>query len=233
MTPIYTDNDLPNAYYEYTVRAIYNWYGTYTTAMSNSVVTTIDLPYPPEGLQYSVDQNNVSLSWQPVSSLQSPVSYRVYRNGVAISQNDVAEYHDLGLANGSYSYYVTTLFGNEESLPSESVALTIEIPYPPQELSAQVVEDSVILNWNAPATGPDRSLSGYYIYRNGNLLQSLADPSQLSYTDAECPTVNTATICGDLWHDALGCVKHRDCGGRCGSGSVPTHKFKRDHHRRT
>ncbi len=187
MTPIYTDNDLPNAYYEYTVRAIYNWYGTYTTAMSNSVVTTIDLPYPPEGLQYSVDQNNVSLTWQPVSSLQSPVSYRVYRNGVALSQNDVAEYHDLGLANGSYSYYVTTLFGNEESLPSESVALTIEIPYPPQELSAQVVEDSVILNWNAPATGPDRSLSGYYIYRNGNLLQSLADPSQLSYTDNGVP----------------------------------------------
>lgn len=186
-TETFSDPDLSNGIYEYSVRAVYDWYGLYTTALSNPYNSTIDLPYPPQGLEYSVIQNNVLLTWEPVSSILSPVRYNVYRNGSFLSSTTSAAFNDNGLANGTYSYHVTTLFGEAESLPSASVWLTIEIPYAPQELSAQVIEDSVILHWSAPSTGASRALTGYYIYRNGNLLQSLANPAQLSYTDSGVP----------------------------------------------
>jgi hypothetical protein len=190
MTQTFTDSDLPNGSYTYSVRAVYSWYGTYITDFSNAFSGTIDMVYPPQGLQYSLSGNNVQLNWEAVFSALSPVSYKVYRNGVALAQTTTADYLDAGLANGAYNYHVTALFGEAESAPSNTVNLFVEILYPATNLSAEVEEDTVTLAWDIPATGPTRALTGYFVYRNGSLHQALANPSQSTFTDTGVPNGN-------------------------------------------
>ncbi len=59
-------------------------------------------------------------------------------------------YTDFSLPNAIYEYYVTAVYTNEESIPSNIEIVDVEVPYPPTNLQALVVDDSIQLNWNAP-----------------------------------------------------------------------------------
>jgi len=92
--------------------------------------------------------------------------YRIYRNGNILSDiGDIAitEYHDMSLDNGEYEYYVTALFDDAESEPSNTVTAIVVLP-PPQELvvTATPSGGNVILNWQSP----NDYVNGFRIYRN-------------------------------------------------------------------
>jgi len=54
---------------------------------------------------------------------------------------------------------------------------------PPRNLVAQVSPATVKLNWTEPEPGGG-TLAGYRVYRNGNLIATVANPATTEYTDA-------------------------------------------------
>lgn len=62
---------------------------------------------------------------------------------------------------------------------------------PPQNLTALVNGQNVELSWTAPANGggtDDPVLSGYQIFRNQNLIQSILNPLTVTFTDVDVST---------------------------------------------
>lgn len=113
-----------------------------------------------------------------------PTGYRVYRNGEEIAETDseTTSYFDEELAPGDYDYYVTALYDDEESEPSNTVDVYIEdlFPYPPQNLSFDVLEEiNVLLTWDVPvpdnnlrAARNSRNLMGFNVYRDDQMINT-------------------------------------------------------------
>ncbi|MCD4828112.1 MAG: hypothetical protein K8R90_01605, partial [Candidatus Cloacimonetes bacterium] len=190
-TLAYLDVDLANGGYDYEVSALYT---TGESQMSNLVSVTVEVLYPPIGLAATVDQDEVTLAWQLPSTqgglTRDLLGYRVYRDGIEIA--DIGDpstlaYLDVDLANGGYDYEVSALYTTGESQMSNLVSVTVEVLYPPQNLTAVVTNDvDVNLNWDAPLTG-SRSLNGYLVYRDASLAATISDPAQLTWSDINLP----------------------------------------------
>ncbi len=118
---------------------------------------------------------------------RSLIGFKVYRNSIEIAQiNSTTQttYNDDGLDGGDYSYYVTALYDdNNESLPSNTELVTIVLD-PPTNLTAELQEPDIILNWDAPSAL--RSLTGYRIYRDDVSIGEVIDAT--TYTDLNVPT---------------------------------------------
>ncbi len=187
----YLDVDLANGAYDYEVSAIYT---SGESQMSNLVTATVEVLYPPRSLAASVDQDEVTLTWQ-LPEVQGGLTrdllgYKVYRDGADIVEiNDPATltYLDVDLANGDYDYEVSALYSSGESQMSNLVTATVEVLYPPQNLSAAVDQDEVTLSWQQPATqgGLTRDLLGYKVYRDGAEIAEINAPATLSYLDVD------------------------------------------------
>jgi len=90
----------------------------------------------------------------------------------------------------SYNACVQTIFasGNSSKTCSD---FTSRYLIPPTGLSGTNIEDAAYLAWNQPVeskgtsgrSAPPPGLLGYYIYRDGNLLDSLLNPDTLFYYD--------------------------------------------------
>jgi len=96
------------------------------------------------------------------------MGYKVYRDGVEIVEifdpNELT-YDDECLDGGTYEYWVTAVYDNGESEPSNAEEVIV-ILYAPQNLVAIVQGiNNVFLTWDAPS---DRDLLYYEIYRNGD-----------------------------------------------------------------
>ena len=94
------------------------------------------------------------------------LGYKVYRDGGEIHEifdpNELT-YDDLALNEGTYEYYVTAIYDDGESIPSNLEEVTITLPIP-QNLTATVQgQNNVFLNWD----DVDRDLDFYRIYRDG------------------------------------------------------------------
>ena len=87
--------------------------------------------YPPTNLQYAIQQEtNVYLTWDAADeSILDLLGYNIYRNDVQINGEVITdtEYLDNGLAEGTYSYYVTAVYNEGESEPTEVVQVEIVI----------------------------------------------------------------------------------------------------------
>ena len=59
-----------------------------------------------------------------------------------------------------------------------------QAPVPPQNLTAMVLNLDVLLTWEAPSNKP---LTGYKIYRDGEEIEELNNPSNISYYDMQLP----------------------------------------------
>jgi hypothetical protein len=84
--------------------------------------------------------------------------YNIYRGGGFIGYVAIptSEYVDYDLNPGTYQYYVTAVYDEGESGPSNEISITIEggtPPPPPTNLTATGVAAGVQLNWLAPQTG--------------------------------------------------------------------------------
>ncbi|HQO68405.1 MAG TPA: S8 family serine peptidase, partial [Candidatus Syntrophosphaera sp.] len=85
--------------------------------------------FPPMGTYYAPPQNLtatsgnavVNLNWQAPAT-GTPNSYKVYRDGSYLASTGGLNYSDTNVVNEtSYEYYVTAIYGAEESDPSNTV----------------------------------------------------------------------------------------------------------------
>jgi len=174
----YLPGYLPEIYEDYEVPD--PWINHYLDFVLDEVTSD----YPPVNLELELEIHHVHLQWDPpgsgLRSNEFPTltrekskdrermlnGYRIYRNGNILSDiGDIAitEYHDMSLDNGEYEYYVTALFDDAESEPSNTVTAIVVLP-PPQELvvTATPSGGNVILNWQSP----NDYVNGFRIYRN-------------------------------------------------------------------
>lgn len=86
-------------------------------------VSSTALPVPSE-LTAVVDDNDVLLSWDaPVS--KDLLGYNVFRDGEEIDYTTQTEYTDVDLENGFYEYYVTAVYDEGESGPSNTATANV------------------------------------------------------------------------------------------------------------
>jgi len=183
----FTDSSVTGgtAYTYYVVAQYTNGY----SEPSNTAYGTPLIANPPRNLTAVAGSGSVSLSWDaPQTGGNGTLSnYAVYRNGASQGTTTSSAYSQTGLSHGTtYTYYVVAYYSNPtgESSPSNSVSATTPdaVHNPPQNLTVTSTQGSINLSWSAPETGSTYSLSGYYVYRNGNVLNSSYITSQ-TYND--------------------------------------------------
>ena len=90
-----------------------------------------------------------------------------------------------------YNSCVQAIFASGNS-PKTCTGFNSHYLIPPTDLNGTEIDDAAYITWNQPVafkgtsarSAPPDGLSGYYIYRNGNLLDSLSNPDTLSYYDS-------------------------------------------------
>ena len=110
--------------------------------------------------------------------------YKVYKDDVLIDEiNDPAilYYTDLTLAAGVYEYYITAVYDEGESMPSdiESITIILQAPQNPQAVSQG---EDILITWDTPT---NRSLSYYKVYRN--LLMIADEVLDTQFIDIDVP----------------------------------------------
>ncbi|MCK9269011.1 MAG: choice-of-anchor J domain-containing protein [Bacteroidales bacterium] len=117
-------DELATGTYIYEVSAVYS--NGCESEMSNAVAVEISPLFPAVNLLATVAGTDVSLTWQAPASVQ-PDGYKVYRDGVAISGVlQTVVYLDASVGAGSHFYFVTAVYGADESVPSNTVQVLIE-----------------------------------------------------------------------------------------------------------
>lgn len=153
---------------------------------------------PPLNLTAEAGDGVVYLEWDfpdiPVNNQrQDLLGFIVYRDDEQLNTELLSEteYEDNEVINGeTYYYYVTALYQEGESEPSNTVEATPQellLP-PPLNLEFEIIEDGVYLHWEPPQYDEDlMTLIGYNIYRDGVLLNTepVEDPE---YLDTEFRT---------------------------------------------
>ena len=117
----FVDVNLDAGTYEYYIIAVYD---EGNSEPSNTISVNVILSSP-VNLTASNAGNNVLLQWQEPESGRSLSGYNIYRDGEFIHQNDLGSnwYIDLNVPSGNYSYYVTAVYEEYESYPSNVVTL--------------------------------------------------------------------------------------------------------------
>ncbi len=87
---------------------------------------------------------------------QNLEGYRIYRNDQLLAELDdplALSFLDVAPAYGEYEYYVTAVYDDGESAPSNTVHVILEpeaLDFPPQNFQLQTLEDQWIFTWDAP-----------------------------------------------------------------------------------
>jgi GH18 family chitinase len=103
--------------------------GTPLVDRIHNIFNLPDYLMPPDNLEYTVDSNSVILSWIPSSDIPE-MEYNIYRNNIRINPVPIMgiTFQDTGVTAGNtYVYYVTSCYGQQESVPSNLVTVTLEI----------------------------------------------------------------------------------------------------------
>ncbi len=139
---------------------------------------------PPQNMLANPSCASVSLSWD-APEVVTPLGYFIYKNGSYLYATVDLNFTDLAVTNGvTYSYYVSAIYENGESEPSNTVTATPNT-WPPTNLTAIGGDTVVYLNWTAAVgrgtgnEGPleEKDISGYRIYRNGSSLTTVTGTS--------------------------------------------------------
>ncbi|MDO9577902.1 MAG: C25 family cysteine peptidase [Candidatus Cloacimonadales bacterium] len=115
--------------------------------------------------------------------------FNIYRdNSLFVFLEDPATltYTNTFAPAGDHEYFVRAVYDQiYESLPSNTVQVSIVLATP-QNLTAESVQNDIVLNWDAPAAS--RSLTGYNVYRNGQYI--IINYQGTSYTDEDLTSGN-------------------------------------------
>ena len=170
-TNSFSDYDLADGTYLYEVSSV-NDVGESADKASISVdIDNLALDAPTD-LTASVTNASVYLSWSLVSSAET---YKVYRDGDVQASISTNSFSDYDLADGTYLYEVSSVnddFGESEGRANVSVEVNTSPPASPTNLAASVSGANVSLSWSI-ASGA----SGYRVYRDGNILDSVSTNS--------------------------------------------------------
>jgi fibronectin type 3 domain-containing protein len=180
--------DLPDADgdYKYTVIAI----GQIDTSRSDQCDTALaasdrTAPATPDNLQLELIGNGIKATWAaPAGAL--PETYKLYRAAditgtrlTEVAESTTEEAIDIAPVTRERYYAVSALdvVGNESPL---SALVVIDFPVAPvQNLTLQRVEERApTITWTAGEEGQ----IGFYLYRNGQQINSAATPSR-TFTD--------------------------------------------------
>ncbi len=181
-TTSFTDAGLADGTYWYYLRAFdaagnLSWRTGYKPVTISDVVVDTERPSTVNGMTLSPDSLTVEVSWNAASDNIGVAGYRIYRgssaNGsfVAIGESTSTTYDDLGLAEGTYWYYIRAFdaAGNEgwrNGTKSVTVidggVIDTERPSTPTGLLlAGKTSNSVDLTWNASTDNV--GVTGYQI----------------------------------------------------------------------
>lgn len=153
--------------------------GNGTAYFDNIQATSLDLEAPTAPLHLKVESvttDSVSLSWEPSTDNVGVTGYLIYRDQEEIGQvdSDTLTYiNECLTADTEYTYKVRAVdqAGNKSEASNAVMARTsvdkeLTVPMPPTALrAAKVMEDKVVLMWDAPSD--PLKISTYQIYRNG------------------------------------------------------------------
>lgn len=138
----FEEADLEAGSHTYCVSAIYDEGESDTDCASVAIITA------PENFTAAVQEmNNVYCEWEAIAS-SNLSGYQVYRDGMLVSGLLTnTNWTDQELEAGSFSYYVTAIYDDAESLPSNEE--TVIVLLSPQNLVAAANADGDIeLNWD-------------------------------------------------------------------------------------
>ncbi len=181
--------------------------GDNTTTL-NFQIELINLP-PPVNLTATVNNNDVLLNWdepegdndksflENINGLKVLIGYNVYRNNSVIGNTVNTYYLDENLIPGTYEYFITAVYDNGESAPSNIVWVIGPEPCsPPLNVLATLInQNSIEVTWEPPLTG---SPLGYNLYRDNSLIDytttlSYIEPNLSPGTYNYC----VSTVCMD------------------------------------
>jgi len=111
--------------------------------------------------------------------------YKIYKDAEEIAEITdpaILTYTDAGVEPGVNEYYVTAIYDEGESDPSNTTSVDIVLPIP-QNVIAVYENPEVIVNWDA-ITG-NRDLTGYNVYRDG--LEIATGITETTYSDPGLP----------------------------------------------
>jgi len=193
--PSYFDEEIENVAGHSQVRFKWNITGTLAAhlwCVDDIEITGVESGLaPPINLVADAGNGEVHLSWLPPATAE-PESYNIYRDIALIANTLQTEYNDTNVSNGiTYQYFVTAVYDEGESIPSNTVSATPQGPdlYPPENLTAISGTGIVWLEWEEP--GSARSLDkagrsavilrktssavraellGYNVYRDGIMI---------------------------------------------------------------
>ncbi len=107
---------------------VINIFGTDSiTELDYITVAAVPLD-PPTNLTYDVNGSNVMIDWDaPASDAREVIYYKVYRNYdiIALVYVPTTSYYDMNLAYGQYEYFVTAMYPEGESGPTNPITVDI------------------------------------------------------------------------------------------------------------
>ena len=113
-----TINAIPNSRFE----------GEFITARNLADFTFGPVINPaPLNLISEVVESTVTLTWEAPTDATNLTGYKVYRDDTFLAETTpaVLTYSNEDLADGDYTFYVTAMYGTDESLPSNTVMVHI------------------------------------------------------------------------------------------------------------
>ncbi|MCK4312404.1 MAG: hypothetical protein KAW88_06690, partial [Candidatus Cloacimonetes bacterium] len=94
---------------------------------NDTTYVNVDLYYlePPVNLNYQLNLPDVLLSWEEPQTILPISEYNIYRNDILIGLTTEIYYFDYNVPIGTYEYYVTTMYEDYESIPSDSIIVEV------------------------------------------------------------------------------------------------------------
>lgn len=117
----YVDQDLDSGTYQYYIKAVYEE----TTSIPSEVLDVqFSLPIPVNVIVNPLyPNNNIIISWEAPSATRTLTGFRLFKNNELLTESTMTWFLDQNVPSGYFEYYVTALYGEYESDPSETVTV--------------------------------------------------------------------------------------------------------------
>jgi len=169
------------------------------TCDTSATTDAVSVPDAPTSLTATaLSSSEIDLSWTaPENNGGSPITgYMIYRDGdsaitVYRDGDEVVDcctgttYSDTGLdPETEYTYTVMAINSAGTSIPSNGASATTDAATRPSDLTATTISYSQInLSWTAPANDGGSPITGYMIYREGEIIVDDTASTGTTYSD--------------------------------------------------
>ena len=133
------------------------------------------------------------------SNTDDLLGYNVYRNSILLNYTTQTNYLDEDLPSGTYEYYVTAVYDEGESDPSNTAVVYLPDPcYPPDSVIATAtLDDYIEISIIPPDSG---NYIGFNLYRDGTLIDMISAGTP-AFVDGPMPPgiyeYCVSTVCQD------------------------------------